>query len=256
MTSFFKLRNNTGQREEANICFLNASLQALNSIDFCREYFVNRDFDPGNLKFPICDEISRIFKFSNSNFVTSAGTLRALIGGLDGGSYNYYNDGTQQDSCAFLQLLINIIDTEIDSVTGGKSTFLEEFQFKQTISYNFTATQDGSCPQCGSPAYIREQGFNVLHLVTQNTSHKEKQIKDILTENFDSPAPAFRMRCSTCQEDTIAEEQKQFARETRILSPFSNILIVQVGKFDAYMQRIRKNIFPEDVLKRPSSSYV
>ena len=249
MTSFFKLTNNTGQPAENNICFLNASLQALNSVDFCREFFVNRSFDPGDLKFPICDEISRIFKFSSSNFVTSAGTLRALIGTLDGGSYSYYNDGSQQDSSAFLQLLLNIIDTEIVSVTGRKSTFLEEFKSKQKISYNFTATEDGSCPHCGSQAYRREQDFNVLVLIAQNSLHRKKDIKDIITENFDTPAPLLRMRCSACQADTIPEEQKQFAREVRELSLWPNVLIVEVGKFDAYMQKIRRNIFPEDVLQ-------
>ena len=72
--SFFKLCNNTGLKDETNICFLNAALHALNSLNVCREFFVNRDYDPGDLQFPICDEISRIFKFSGSQFVASAGT--------------------------------------------------------------------------------------------------------------------------------------------------------------------------------------
>ena len=108
--SFFKLCNNTGVREETNICFLNAALQALNSLDYCREFFVNRDYDPGANRFPICDEINKLFKFSGSQFVASAGTLRSLIGRQDGGSYRYYNDGSQQDSGAVIQTLINIIN--------------------------------------------------------------------------------------------------------------------------------------------------
>ena len=44
-----KLRNNTGLATETNICFLNAALQALNSLDFCRTFFVNREYDTGNL---------------------------------------------------------------------------------------------------------------------------------------------------------------------------------------------------------------
>ena len=55
--SVLKLCNNTGVREETNICFLNAALQALNSLDYFREFFVNRDYDPGSHQFPICDEI-------------------------------------------------------------------------------------------------------------------------------------------------------------------------------------------------------
>ena len=144
--TLIKLRNNTGLAAETNICFLNAALQALNSLDFCRTFFVNREYDTGNLRFPICDEIGRIFRFSGSQFVASAGTLRSLIGTLDGGSYSYYNDRSQQDSSAFLQLLLNIIDSEICSVTKGKSSFLDMFQSKQFISYSFTGSHDGTCP--------------------------------------------------------------------------------------------------------------
>ena len=179
--SFFKLRNNTGFPAEKNICFLNASLQALHSLDFCRKFFVDREYALEDFRFPICDEISRIFKFSSTQFVSSAGTLRSLIGSLEEGSYSYYNDGSQQDSCAFLQLLLNIIDSEIFSVTGKKSKFLDEFLSKQIISHNFTASQDGSCPRCGSPAYSREDNFNGMSVMIMFMKKETMKMFSLMT---------------------------------------------------------------------------
>ena len=74
-----RLCNNTGDRGERNICFINASLQALNSLDSFREFFVNRDYDPGENKFAICDEIGRLFR-ANPDSIQSAKELRRLIG--------------------------------------------------------------------------------------------------------------------------------------------------------------------------------
>ena len=193
--SLFKLCNNTGVREEANICFLNAALQALNSLDYCREFFVNRDYDPGaGMRFPICDEISRIFNFSKTQFVASAGSLRSLIGRMEGGSYSYFNDGSQQDSGAFLQLLLNLVDSEISFVTKHKSKFLDELQSKQIISYSFVGTVDGSCSFCGNPGYMREEEFNLLLLTPQKNENGKIQVKELISQNYDTPMPQFRMR--------------------------------------------------------------
>ena len=49
--------------------------------------------------------------------------------------------------------------------------------------------------------------------------------------------------------DNISEEQKLWAKETRSPSQFANNLVIQVNKFDSYMQTIRKNVFPEDTLE-------
>ena len=113
-----KLLNNTGILHEQNICFLNASLQALKSLERCREFFINRDYDPGDLSFPICDEIGRLFR-GNSEAIQSAGRLRKLIG--DGEGCSSYNDGTQQDAGGLLLILLDLISEEIKTVTGRKS---------------------------------------------------------------------------------------------------------------------------------------
>ena len=101
-----KLLNNTGILHEENICFLNASLQALKSMESCCQFFIRREYDPGNLHFPICDEIGRLFR-GNSEAIQSAGQLRKLIGLQEG--CRSYNDGTQQDAGSLLLILLELI---------------------------------------------------------------------------------------------------------------------------------------------------
>ena len=83
-------------------------------------------------------------------------------------------------------------------------------------------------------------------LIAETNKGLKKNIKDLIRENFDSPSSQFRMRCDVCQDETIDETQKQYAQETKIISHLSNILIIQVSKFDNYLKKIRRNICPED----------
>ena len=156
-----KLLNNTGILHEQNICFLNASLQALNSFESCREFFINRDYDPGDLSVPICDEIGKLFR-GDAEAIRSAGRLRKLIGLKEG--CQGYNDGTQQDAGALILILLNLVSEEIKTVTGKESSFLEMFTSEQIISNNFTATEDGSCPLCGSPSVPMDQNVMLFPL--------------------------------------------------------------------------------------------
>ena len=140
-----RLCNNTGVPEEQNICFLNASLQALKSLDIFKEFFTRRDYASENQQFPICDEIQKLFS-QNSEDVQSAALLRRLIGFQEG--CQIYNDGTQQDAGALLIVLLDLINTEIQSVSGRESSLIEKLTSKQRIAYNFLGTEDGSCPSC------------------------------------------------------------------------------------------------------------
>ena len=155
------LCNNTGVLGDQNICFLNASLQALKSVKSIRDFFIRRDYDQEDLQFPICDEIKRLFCL-NSEDVQTAADLRRLIGSKVGcGSYN---DGTQQDAGALLLVLIDLINTEIQSVSGRESSLMEKLTSRQIIANNFLATEDGSCPLCGSSSGQMEQNITLFTL--------------------------------------------------------------------------------------------
>ena len=232
--NLFKLCNNTGVREEANICFLNAALQALNSLDYCREFFVNRDYDPGQVQFPICDEISRIFRLSGSQFTGSAGALRTIIGSLDGGRYSYYNDGSQQDSGGFLEVLLNFVDEEIRTLNNTCDSFIQTFQGNQVIVNNFIATPDGACPGCESPTIANEQSFLLLPLIAKQSVTHKKSIQDIYAGNFDCQSEPFRKRCDGCQDKNIDDMYKQYARSTKIVSKRPNIFMFQVQQDEVF----------------------
>ena len=146
MVKHLKFCNNTGVLNEQNICFLNSVVQLLHSLPDCREYFLNKKYKTTNERqlFPICDEISIIFRFSGG--LSSVGSLRQKLGNAPGCSY--FNDGTQQDAGALLLALLDLVNTEIQSVSGRESSLMEKLTSKQRIAYNFLGTEDGSCPSC------------------------------------------------------------------------------------------------------------
>ena len=75
-----KLINNSGNREEKNLCFVNTSLQLLYSIKEIRDLYKNKVYreNPAQ-KFPVSDELSRIFRTAGE-CKTSAAELRRLTG--------------------------------------------------------------------------------------------------------------------------------------------------------------------------------
>ena len=67
-----KLINNSGLREENNLCFVNTSLQLLYSIPEIRDFFKNKAYKTDlTARLPLSDEISRIFK-TEGRYKTSA----------------------------------------------------------------------------------------------------------------------------------------------------------------------------------------
>ena len=103
-----KLVNNTGNKEERNLCFVNASIQLLHSIPEVNEFFTQRVYRISSKeKLPISDEISRIFR-TGGEFRTSAAELRRLVGHhhrrID------ISDGSQQDMEEFTRLLLECLE--------------------------------------------------------------------------------------------------------------------------------------------------
>ena len=122
MSNYLRLRNfpnvpNQAPTAETEICFVNASLQLMNSLPRCRRYFAEKKYrtqDSPHQQFPICDDISAIFRTS-TNISNGAGSLREKIASING--WGYLTVG-QQDMTLFFTILLDEIDKEIIRVTG------------------------------------------------------------------------------------------------------------------------------------------
>ena len=118
---YLRLFNTTLKRHpkvsERNVCFVNGSLQLLNSVPDIRRYFVEEQFRTDDLQqFPICDQISEIFRAS-PDIVSSAGKVRELVANSCK-EYGYLNKGDHQDLTVFLMIMLDLIDKEMIDSTG------------------------------------------------------------------------------------------------------------------------------------------
>ena len=138
-----KLVNNTGNREEKNLCFVNASIQLLHSIPEVKEFFTQRVYRISSReKLPISDEISRIFRTEGA-FRTSAAELRRLVGDHHR-RVDIFN-GSQQDMEEFTRLLLECLEKELENVSEQSSSLMEKFIGQETNMRLFVNTGDGAC---------------------------------------------------------------------------------------------------------------
>ena len=121
MSNYLRLRNfpkiqGQAPTVETEICFVNASLQLMNSLPECRRYFVEKQYktQDSQQRFPICDDVSAIFRTPNT-ISNGAGSLRQLIASING--WGYLGVG-QQDMTQFLTILLDEIDKEITRFSG------------------------------------------------------------------------------------------------------------------------------------------
>ena len=118
---YLRLFNTTSKRHskvsERNACFVNGSLQLINSVPDVRSYFVEEKFrTDDSQQFPICDQISEIFRAS-TDIVSSAGKVRELVASSRP-EYGYLNKGDHQDLTVFLMIMLDLIDKEMIDSTG------------------------------------------------------------------------------------------------------------------------------------------
>ena len=127
-----KLMNNTGCKEEKNLCFVNISLQLLYSIPEVRHFFKDRIYRADYKgRLPVSDEIFRIFK-TEGQFRTTASELRRLVGHIHGRLD--ICDGSQHDMEEFTRLLLECLEKELENVNTQSSRFMEKF-IGQDIEY-------------------------------------------------------------------------------------------------------------------------
>ena len=100
--------SHAGYGNEENICFINSILQFLACIPVIKVYFDNKTYKTCNSRvYPLCNEISRLFGFTGSRQIQSAGALRSTLGSMAGMSR--FKDGTQEDASDFLHMLLTRI---------------------------------------------------------------------------------------------------------------------------------------------------
>ena len=109
------LRNNTSYSEK-NLCFVNSSLQLLNSIREFREIFTSESYKKYAIgKTPISNEISRLFMYGGKG-PASASALRHLVASKS--EHPSLANGSQQDIVEFMEILIQKIRKELSPVSG------------------------------------------------------------------------------------------------------------------------------------------
>ena len=90
-----------------NLCFVNSSLQLLNSIREFREIFTSGSYKKYAIgKTPISNEMSRLFKYGGKGS-TSASALRHLVASKS--EQPPLSNGSQQDIVEFMEILIQEI---------------------------------------------------------------------------------------------------------------------------------------------------
>ena len=138
-----KLVNNTGNKEEKNLCFVNASIQLLHCIPEVKDFFTQRVYKISSReRLPISDEISRIFR-TEGVFRTSAAELRRLVG-----AHHRRVDicnGNQQDMEEFTRLLLECLEKELENNCEQSSRLMGRFIGQEMNMRLFVNTVDGVC---------------------------------------------------------------------------------------------------------------
>ena len=240
-----KLVNNTGLESEANLCFVNSTLQLLNSIAEFKQYFVDKEYRQGfPEKLPISDELSRIL-LTDGRFATSAAQLRLLVG-TSSGKY-YLCDGSQQDILEFHQTLLQELEKELTMVNPEASRFLSRFWGREANAKKFLSTKEGFCKDCRRFPRREEEDFNVLQLHVIGTE-RILSLDSLIQNKYSEDADTIKMRCGNCPSSKVRE----VVSKTSVLkSP--DFLYIQLLRFPHFDQpKVETIIVPENEIVLPN----
>ena len=197
-----KLVNNTGLKSEANLCYVNSSLQLLNIIPEIKDLFVSTAYKKSKTKkLPISDELSRILS-TDGRFLVSAAQLRFLAG--TSSEKTYFNDGSQQDMFEFLQTLLVELEKELEMVSPDAIRILKQFYGREQITRKFQTTKEGFCNNCKAFPNKRSESFNIVKINpidTQNVLSLDRLVQNKYTE----AAGTLMMKCSNCMSSKSRE---------------------------------------------------
>ena len=248
-----KLVNNSGFREEKNLCFVNTSLQLLYSIQEVRDFFKDKVYKTDLAKrLPVSDEISRIFK-TEGKCRTSAAELRRIIG-----QYHRREDicnGSQQDMQEFTTLLLDCIKQELKTVNENNSKFLNKFTGRELNRKLFLNTRDGAC-QNGHQFRSEPESFRTIKLPVPDTN-SELSLNNMIHNYYSVKSETIMMKCSACcQHPNNCPRTKMCklreAAEKKCLLSAPTFLYIQLLRFSDIHSKIKTKVIPENVLVLPN----
>ena len=246
-----KLINNSEEQNEKNLCFVNASLQLLHSIEDFRDFFKSKAYRTDlSRKLPISDEVSRIFRMAE-DFRTSAGEIRRLVG-----QYHRRVDicnGSQQDMEEFTRLLSDCLEKELESVDA--SMIMNKFKGREMNLRLFLNTTDGKC-QMGHLPRSEPEMFNTIKLTVPETDTL-LSLNNLIHEHYSVSSQSIMMKCSDCCKHLSNCPQTKMcklreAAEKKCLLSAPKFLYIQLMRFTNTNEKIKSIVLPENVLVLPN----
>ena len=250
-----KLINNSGLKEEKNLCFVNTSLQLLYSIPEIRDSFNDKAYKTDlTARLPISDEISRIFK-TKGRCKTSAAELRRLTG-----QYHRRVDicnGSQQDMLEFTTLLLESLEQEHQSLNENNSKFVNKFTGRELNMKFFISTRDGACPN-GHQFRSEPEIFKTIKLSVPDTD-SELSLNHMIHNYYSVKSESIMMKCSDCCQHQRNCPRTRMCRlreaaEKKCLLSAPTFLYIQLLRFADIHSKIKTKVIPENVLVLPNEN--
>ena len=247
-----KLINNSGHSDEKNLCFVNASLQLLYAIPEVRNFFKDRAYRTDTpLRFPISDELSRIFRMTGE-FSTSAAEIRRLTAHHHG--RQDICSGNQQDMEEFTRLLLECLEHELKNVNESSANFLSKF-IGMDMDMKLFLTADGAC-QKGHRPRNEPQIFRTIKLVVPDTE-RNLSLNNMVYNHYSMGSESIMMKCSDCcphlSNCPLTNECKlRNAAEKKCLLSAPTFLYIQLLRFSDIHRKIMSRVIPENVLVLPN----
>ena len=183
--------NKTRLRKDQNLCFVNATLQVLYSIEDVREIFTAADPTAFPPSWPLSKELSRIFHSAGTEEI-SASELRRILGSTSG--RQYLASGGQQDMEEFLSTLLLELEKEIQDDDGLFTPILHEFWGKEVTAMKFLDTPDGKCNKCLLYPSMSEDKFLTVKLKVPCSNHSIF-LSTLIANHFSESSDQMMLRC-------------------------------------------------------------
>ena len=226
------LLRNSARGADKNLCFTNAALQILRNVPSFKENCIaHLEFSPAH------KHITDILNYEGTEKTVSAHPLRFFIGQQCNNTEFY--DGTQNDSIEFCQFLLQNLHSSISSL----------FRFKTVNQKKFWKNgKEFFCEYCGKAPNAVNDEHLVLKLSLPNTSIPIR-LQQLVDKYFNAEYVDIHegLRCShCCNHDNVTEHQRKCKpkpfQSTEQITKHSEYLIVQLKRFDDYLNKIPTNV--------------
>ena len=200
-----------------NLCYVNASLNLLNS---CKDfsYFIQRKIylEPDNLlqNFPVSEELSKIF----TGAVSSAIILRTLVATKSNKPHLHSWD--QQDITEFHRTLLDVLTEEFrrNDCEKGKS-LISKFSGSEILSFEFAQ----ECQVCQYRPDDKCEKFNILSLDITSRATSSK-LSEVIRNHYVRPDQR-QMRCNC----PLSDKRQVSVTSSIIQSP--DYLLIELRRY-------------------------